>query len=57
MGRAVAKALAADGLRVIGLDLKPARDCMACDISDPVAEPEFMEAAAIGVVGSEGPYE
>jgi len=35
MGRAVVKALAADGLRVIGLDVKPARGCLVCDISDP----------------------
>jgi 3-oxoacyl-[acyl-carrier protein] reductase len=35
MGRAVAKALAADGLRVVGLDVKPARGCIVCDISDP----------------------
>jgi 3-oxoacyl-[acyl-carrier protein] reductase len=37
MGRAVAKALAADGLRVIGLDLRPARGCLVCDISDAEA--------------------
>jgi len=37
MGRAVVKALAADGLRVIGLDLRPAKNCLACDISDPAA--------------------
>jgi 3-oxoacyl-[acyl-carrier protein] reductase len=37
MGRAVAKALAADGLRVIGLDVKPAKGCTVCDIADPQA--------------------
>jgi 3-oxoacyl-[acyl-carrier protein] reductase len=37
MGRAVAKALAADGLRVIGLDLRPTRGCLVCDISDAEA--------------------
>ena len=37
MGRAVAAALRADGLRVVGLDVKPARGCVVCDISDPVA--------------------
>jgi len=37
MGRAVVKALAADGLEVVGLDVKPARGCVACDISDPAA--------------------
>jgi 3-oxoacyl-[acyl-carrier protein] reductase len=37
MGRAVVKALATDGLRVIGLDLRPAKDCLACDVSDPAA--------------------
>jgi len=37
IGRAVVKALAADGLEVVGLDVKPARGCVACDISDPAA--------------------
>jgi 3-oxoacyl-[acyl-carrier protein] reductase len=37
MGRAVVKALAADGLRVVGLDVKPAKGCLVCDIADPVA--------------------
>lgn len=37
MGRAVAAALRADGLRVIGLDVRPARNCVVCDISDPDA--------------------
>ena len=34
MGRAVASALRADGLRVVGLDLRPAKGCLVCDISD-----------------------
>jgi 3-oxoacyl-[acyl-carrier protein] reductase len=37
MGRAVAAALRADGLRVVGLDVRPARGCVVCDISDPDA--------------------
>jgi 3-oxoacyl-[acyl-carrier protein] reductase len=37
MGRAVATALAADGLRVVGLDIKAAKGCVVCDISDPAA--------------------
>jgi len=37
MGRAVAAALRADGLRVVGLDVRPARGCEVCDISDPQA--------------------
>ena len=37
MGRAVAAALRADGLRVVGLDVKPAKGCVVCDISDPDA--------------------
>jgi 3-oxoacyl-[acyl-carrier protein] reductase len=37
MGRAVVKALAADGLRVVGLDVRPARGCVVCDIADPAA--------------------
>ena len=42
MGRAVVKALAADGLRVIGLDVKPARGCLVCDIADPGAVARAM---------------
>jgi len=37
MGRAVARALAADGLRVVGLDVKAATGCLVCDIADPTA--------------------
>lgn len=37
MGRAVLEALAADGLKVVGLDVKPSQDCLVCDISDPQA--------------------
>jgi 3-oxoacyl-[acyl-carrier protein] reductase len=37
MGRAVAAALRADGLRVVGLDVRPAKGCLVCDISDPDA--------------------
>jgi 3-oxoacyl-[acyl-carrier protein] reductase len=37
MGRAVAAALAADGLKVIGLDVKPAAGGIVCDIADPQA--------------------
>lgn len=35
MGRAVALALRTDGLRVVGLDVRPAKGCIVCDISDP----------------------
>ena len=37
MGRAVVKALAADGMRVVGIDVKPHRGGVVCDISDPQA--------------------
>ena len=37
MGRAVAQALAADGLRVVGIDVKAHRGGVVCDISDPQA--------------------
>jgi 3-oxoacyl-[acyl-carrier protein] reductase len=48
MGRAVAKALAADGLKVVGLDVKRSRGCVVCDISDPSAVAKAI--AAIGRV-------
>jgi 3-oxoacyl-[acyl-carrier protein] reductase len=44
MGRAVARALAADGLRVIGLDVRRAKGCVACDISDPAAVARTVRA-------------
>ena len=44
MGRAVAKALAADGLRVVGMDVKPAGGCIVCDISDPRAVAQALRA-------------
>jgi 3-oxoacyl-[acyl-carrier protein] reductase len=44
MGRAVALALAADGLRVVGLDLKAARGCRVCDIADPAAVAKVLRA-------------
>jgi 3-oxoacyl-[acyl-carrier protein] reductase len=44
MGRAVAKALAADGLRVVGVDVKPASGCVVCDISDPRAVAQALRA-------------
>ena len=37
MGRAVVAALAADGLEVIGIDVKPHRNGIVCDISDAQA--------------------
>lgn len=37
MGRAVVAALRTDGLRVVGLDVRPAKNCLVCDISDPEA--------------------
>ena len=37
MGRAVAKALAEDGLKVIGVDVRPHKGGLVCDISDPQA--------------------
>ncbi|HJS37383.1 MAG TPA: SDR family NAD(P)-dependent oxidoreductase [Burkholderiales bacterium] len=42
MGRAVVKALAADGLKVIGIDVKPHRGGIVCDISDPQAVAKAM---------------
>jgi 3-oxoacyl-[acyl-carrier protein] reductase len=44
MGRAVARALAADGLRVIGLDVRAAKGCVVCDISDPAAVARAVRA-------------
>ena len=37
MGRAVVRALAADGLKVVGLDVRPSKGCMVCDIADASA--------------------
>jgi 3-oxoacyl-[acyl-carrier protein] reductase len=37
MGRAVVAALAEDGLKVIGIDVKPHKGGIVCDISDPQA--------------------
>jgi 3-oxoacyl-[acyl-carrier protein] reductase len=37
MGRAVVAALAADGLEVVGIDVKPHKNGIVCDISDPQA--------------------
>jgi 3-oxoacyl-[acyl-carrier protein] reductase len=37
MGRAVARALAADGMQVIGIDVRPHRGGIVCDIADPQA--------------------
>jgi len=37
MGRAVAAALAEDGLKVVGIDVKPHKGGIVCDISDPQA--------------------
>ena len=37
MGRAVVAALAADGIEVIGIDVKPHKGGIVCDISDPQA--------------------
>ncbi|HUE45339.1 MAG TPA: NAD-dependent epimerase/dehydratase family protein, partial [Aestuariivirgaceae bacterium] len=42
MGRAVALALRTDGLRVVGLDVRPAKGCVVCDISDPDAVAHAM---------------
>lgn len=44
MGRAVVKALAADGLKVVGLDLRPSSDGMVCDISNPAAVARTVRA-------------
>jgi 3-oxoacyl-[acyl-carrier protein] reductase len=44
MGRAVVKALAADGLMVVGLDVKPSRGGVVCDISDPAAVAQAVRA-------------
>jgi len=44
MGRAVAKALAADGLNVVGIDVRPCKGGMVCDISDPRAVAKAVRA-------------
>jgi 3-oxoacyl-[acyl-carrier protein] reductase len=44
MGRAVAAALAADGLKVIGIDVKPHKNGIVCDISDPQAVAKAVRA-------------
>jgi 3-oxoacyl-[acyl-carrier protein] reductase len=44
MGRAVVAALAADGLHVVGLDVKPAKGCIECDISDSQAVAKAVRA-------------
>ncbi len=45
MGRAVVAALRADGLRVIGLDVRPAKGCLVCDISDADAVAQVVRRA------------
>ena len=37
MGRAVVEALAAEGIRTVGIDIKPSKDGIVCDIADPAA--------------------
>jgi 3-oxoacyl-[acyl-carrier protein] reductase len=44
MGRAVVEALRADGVKVIGVDVKPAPDGIVCDIGDPAAAEKAMRA-------------
>jgi 3-oxoacyl-[acyl-carrier protein] reductase len=44
MGRAVVAALAADGMKVVGLDVKPAQGCVVCDISNAEAVRKAMRA-------------
>jgi 3-oxoacyl-[acyl-carrier protein] reductase len=44
MGRAVVEALRADGVKVIGVDVKPTPDGIVCDISDPAAAEKAMRA-------------
>jgi 3-oxoacyl-[acyl-carrier protein] reductase len=44
MGRAVVEALRADGVKVVGVDLKPTPDGIVCDIADPGAADEAMRA-------------
>jgi len=44
MGRAVAAALAEDGLKVIGIDVKPHRNGIVCDISDSQAVAKAVRA-------------
>ena len=44
MGRAVAAALAADGLKVVGIDVKPHKNGIVCDISDPQAVAKAVRA-------------
>ena len=44
MGRAVVAALAADGLKVVGIDVKPHKNGIVCDISDPQAVAKAVRA-------------
>ena len=43
MGRAVVDALLQDGMRVVGIDLKPYKESFLCDISDPAAVTSVVE--------------
>ena len=42
MGRAVMQALAREGARTVGIDLKPGRGIVICDIADPEAAARAM---------------
>jgi len=48
MGRAVVEALAAEGMKVVGLDLKG--DCMQCDVSDPAAVKQALAGVEVDVL-------
>jgi 3-oxoacyl-[acyl-carrier protein] reductase len=48
MGRAVVDALSAEGMRVVGLDVKG--DCVHCDISDPAAVKKAVAGLDVDVL-------
>jgi 3-oxoacyl-[acyl-carrier protein] reductase len=48
MGRAVVEALSAEGMKVVGLDVKG--DCVHCDISDPAAVQKAVAGLAVDVL-------
>jgi 3-oxoacyl-[acyl-carrier protein] reductase len=51
MGRAVMECLAAEGLKTIGIDVKPSPGGMVCDISDPAqAEKAIREIGQVDIL-------
>jgi 3-oxoacyl-[acyl-carrier protein] reductase len=51
MGRAVMDRLARDGIRTVGIDVKPSRGCIVCDITDAAAVNKAMgEIGAVDIL-------